>query len=110
MALAGGHSAKGYGATSGMVGTTIFWAVTMARGYGSAIPRALSSIDINNLKDERVRLLVTTSPISSAVPSTPPSDSPRSSRNAECSSCKLLLGKIKVNDMSLMRRAHHANG
>nr|GEU41250.1 protein S-acyltransferase 18 [Tanacetum cinerariifolium] len=41
MALAGGHSARGYGATSGMAGTTIFWVVTMARGYGSAIPRAL---------------------------------------------------------------------
>ncbi|GKC20913.1 hypothetical protein Tco_1023063 [Tanacetum coccineum] len=29
-------------------------------------------------------------------PSTPPSDSSRPSRNAECSNYKLLLGKIKV--------------
>ncbi|GJW59203.1 RNA-directed DNA polymerase, eukaryota, reverse transcriptase zinc-binding domain protein [Tanacetum coccineum] len=61
-----------------------------------------TSLDVIFLwKDERVRLLVaslgvSTSLISSAVPSTPPSDSPRPSRNAECSNCKLLLGKIKV--------------
>ncbi|GKB65927.1 hypothetical protein Tco_0927339 [Tanacetum coccineum] len=36
------------------------------------------------------------SPISSAGPSTPPSDSPRPSRNVECSNCKLFLRKIKV--------------
>ncbi|GKD99844.1 hypothetical protein Tco_1387828, partial [Tanacetum coccineum] len=35
-------------------------------------------------------------PSYSTGPSTPPSYSPGPSRNAECSNCKLLLGKIKV--------------
>ncbi|GKC31273.1 hypothetical protein Tco_1038567, partial [Tanacetum coccineum] len=52
-------------------------------------------------KEERVRLLVgspgaSTTPCYSPGPSTPPSYSPGPSRNAECSNCKLLLGKIKV--------------
>ncbi|GKF35728.1 hypothetical protein Tco_0112486, partial [Tanacetum coccineum] len=41
MVLAGSHGARGYGATSGTVGARFFWAVTMARGYGSAVPNAL---------------------------------------------------------------------
>ncbi|GKA03587.1 hypothetical protein Tco_0676368 [Tanacetum coccineum] len=35
-ALAGSHGAKAYGASSGVVGVEIFWAVTMARSHGSA--------------------------------------------------------------------------
>ncbi|GKE93251.1 hypothetical protein Tco_1574346 [Tanacetum coccineum] len=65
-------------------------------------------------KEERVRLLVNspgalTTPSYSPGPSTPPSYSPgpstplsyspRPSRNAKCSNCKLLLGKIKVPDI-----------
>ncbi|GJZ80042.1 hypothetical protein Tco_0644879 [Tanacetum coccineum] len=34
-------------------------------------------------------------------PSTPPSDSPGPSRNAECSNCKLLFGKIKVLEATM---------
>ncbi|GJZ80775.1 hypothetical protein Tco_0645769 [Tanacetum coccineum] len=34
-------------------------------------------------------------------PSTPPSDSPRPSRNAECSNCKLLIGKKNVLEATL---------
>ncbi|GJV17425.1 hypothetical protein Tco_1362748 [Tanacetum coccineum] len=37
-----------------------------------------------------------TPPTYSSGPSTPPSYFPRPSRNAECSNCKLLFGKIKV--------------
>ncbi|GKA35161.1 hypothetical protein Tco_0721652, partial [Tanacetum coccineum] len=52
-------------------------------------------------REERVRLLVgspgaSTTPCYSPGPSTPPSYSPGPSRNAECSNCKLLLGKIKL--------------
>ncbi|GJS69084.1 hypothetical protein Tco_0701925, partial [Tanacetum coccineum] len=65
--------------------------------------------------EERVRLLVispgaSTTPNYSPRPSTPPSYSPgpstaqsyspRPSRNAECSKCKLLLGKIEVDAKS----------
>ncbi|GJS18805.1 hypothetical protein Tco_0413277 [Tanacetum coccineum] len=37
-ALAGSHDAKAYGASRGVVGVEIFWAVTMARSHGSAVP------------------------------------------------------------------------
>ncbi|GJY61753.1 hypothetical protein Tco_0462410 [Tanacetum coccineum] len=62
-------------------------------------------------KEERLRLLVSspgtstntsyspgtsTPPSHSLGPSTPSSYSSRPSRNAECSNCKLLLGKIKL--------------
>ncbi|GJY74308.1 hypothetical protein Tco_0478739 [Tanacetum coccineum] len=40
-ALAGSHGAKAYGASSGVVGVEIFWAVTMARSHGSAVPLPL---------------------------------------------------------------------
>ncbi|GJS44774.1 hypothetical protein Tco_0594895 [Tanacetum coccineum] len=36
----------GYGATGGMVGATIFWAVSMARAYGSAVPIALRKVSL----------------------------------------------------------------
>ncbi|GJU27484.1 hypothetical protein Tco_1166105, partial [Tanacetum coccineum] len=39
-------------------------------------------------------------------PSTPPSDSPRPSRNAECSNCKLFLGKIKVLEATIEMYMH----
>ncbi|GJY72060.1 hypothetical protein Tco_0475763 [Tanacetum coccineum] len=39
-------------------------------------------------------------------PSTPLSDSPRPSRNAECSNCKLLLGKIKVLEATIEMYMH----
>ncbi|GJZ16852.1 hypothetical protein Tco_0552975 [Tanacetum coccineum] len=39
-------------------------------------------------------------------PSTPPSDSLRPSRNAECSNCKLLLGKIKVLEVTMEMYMH----
>ncbi|GJR71572.1 hypothetical protein Tco_0083937 [Tanacetum coccineum] len=62
-------------------------------------------------KEERVHLLVaslrvSTSPISSLGPSTPPSDSPGASRNAECSNCKLLFGKIKVLEATIEMYMH----
>ncbi|GJV08085.1 hypothetical protein Tco_1345741 [Tanacetum coccineum] len=43
-----------------------------------------------------------TPPIYSPGPSTPPSYSPGPSRNAECSNCKLLLGKIKLRKKEIM--------
>ncbi|GJX63485.1 hypothetical protein Tco_0296385 [Tanacetum coccineum] len=39
-------------------------------------------------------------------PSTPPSDSPGPSRNAECSNCKLLFGKIKVLEATMETFMH----
>ncbi|GJU64347.1 hypothetical protein Tco_1246182 [Tanacetum coccineum] len=41
-AMAGCHSAKAYGASSDVVGAENFWAVTMARSHGSAVPLPLS--------------------------------------------------------------------
>ncbi|GJZ27321.1 hypothetical protein Tco_0571574 [Tanacetum coccineum] len=38
--------------------------------------------------------------------STPPSDSPGPSRNAECSNCKLLLGKIKILEATMKMYMH----
>ncbi|GKE30383.1 hypothetical protein Tco_1445767, partial [Tanacetum coccineum] len=63
------------------------------------------------MKEERVHVLVaslgvSTIPISSARPSTPPSDSPGHSRNAKCSNCKLLLGKIKVLEATIEMYIH----
>ncbi|GJR88074.1 hypothetical protein Tco_0212085 [Tanacetum coccineum] len=40
-ALAGSHGAKAYGASSGVVGDEFFWAVTMARSHGAAVPLPL---------------------------------------------------------------------
>ncbi|GKD93958.1 hypothetical protein Tco_1373795 [Tanacetum coccineum] len=61
-------------------------------------------------KEERVRLLVTSPGASSTTsyspgPSTPPSYSLGSSRNAECSNCKLLLGKIKWEYVVISQQA-----
>nr|GEW41995.1 hypothetical protein [Tanacetum cinerariifolium] len=42
----------------------------------------------------------------SSRPSTPPSYSLRTSRNAECSNCKLLLGKIKVLETTVEMYMH----
>ncbi|GJT66984.1 hypothetical protein Tco_1018464 [Tanacetum coccineum] len=71
-----------------------------------------TSLDVIFLwKEERVRLLVaslgvSTSPISSARPSTPPSDSPGPSKNAEGSNCKLFLRKIKVLEATIDMYMH----
>ncbi|GJV87408.1 hypothetical protein Tco_1531346 [Tanacetum coccineum] len=61
--------------------------------------------------EERVRLLAaslrtSTTPSYSPRTSTPPSDSLGPSRNAECSNCKLLLGKIKVLKATLEMYMH----
>ncbi|GJR60597.1 hypothetical protein Tco_1502759 [Tanacetum coccineum] len=60
---------------------------------------------------EQVRLQVdflrsSTTPTSSPGPSTSPSDSSGLFRNAECSNCKLLLGKIKVLEATLEMYMH----
>ncbi|GJU29033.1 hypothetical protein Tco_1172622 [Tanacetum coccineum] len=47
-----------------------------------------------------------TPPSYSPGPSTPPSYSLGSSRNAECSNCKLLLGKIKVLEATVEMYMH----
>ncbi|GJU43983.1 hypothetical protein Tco_1201249 [Tanacetum coccineum] len=65
-------------------------------------------------KDERVRLLdgspgASTPPSYSPGPSTPPSYSLTPSRNAECSNCKLLIGKIKVLEATLKMYIHPEN-
>ncbi|GKD12359.1 hypothetical protein Tco_1196766 [Tanacetum coccineum] len=43
-ALAGSHGAKAYGASSGVVADEFFWAVTMARSHGAAVPLPLRMI------------------------------------------------------------------
>ncbi|GJZ04114.1 hypothetical protein Tco_0537389 [Tanacetum coccineum] len=79
-------------------------------------------LDVDFLwKEERVRLLVdspgaSSTPSYSPGPSTPPSYSPRpltpqshpsgTSRNAGCSNCKHLLGKIKVLEATLEMYMH----
>ncbi|GJT13949.1 hypothetical protein Tco_0860991 [Tanacetum coccineum] len=45
-ALAGSHGAKAYGASSGVVGDDNFWAVTMARSHGSAVPLPHRALDM----------------------------------------------------------------
>nr|GFC46915.1 hypothetical protein [Tanacetum cinerariifolium] len=72
-------------------------------------------------KEERVRLLVSspgalltpsyppghsTPPSYSPGPSTPQSYSPRYSKNAECSNCKHLLGKITVLKATVKMHMH----
>ncbi|GJR90081.1 hypothetical protein Tco_0214092 [Tanacetum coccineum] len=57
-------------------------------------------------KEERVRLLATSLGASTTLryslrPSTPTTDSPGPSRIAECSNCKLLIGKKKVLEATL---------
>nr|GEY63106.1 hypothetical protein [Tanacetum cinerariifolium] len=47
-----------------------------------------------------------TPPSYSSGPSTPPNYSPRSSRNAECSNCKHLHGKISVLNATMNMHMH----
>ncbi|GKE14184.1 hypothetical protein Tco_1421761 [Tanacetum coccineum] len=64
-----------------------------------------------DVKEERVRLLVSSPRASTTLsyspgPSTPLSYSSRTSRNVECSNCKLLLGKIKVLEATVEMYIH----
>nr|GFA54512.1 hypothetical protein [Tanacetum cinerariifolium] len=49
---------------------------------------------------------LSTPPSYSSGPSTPPNYSSRSSRNAECSNCKHLLGKISVLNATMNMHMH----
>ncbi|GKA22169.1 hypothetical protein Tco_0708131 [Tanacetum coccineum] len=57
-------------------------------------------------KETRLRQLMSSPGASSAGQSTPPNYSPGSSRNAECSNCKHLRGKISVLKATLDMHMH----
>ncbi|GKC83581.1 ankyrin repeat-containing protein [Tanacetum coccineum] len=73
-----------------------------------------NTLHLEDKKEERVRLLAgspraSTTPSYSLGSSTPLSDSPRPSRNAECSNCKFLIEKINVLEVTLEMYMHFEN-